>query len=503
MATAASRRPKWHHHPPPPPTPRILHFPRRPRRRHPAGGARREVTSNNNKLETLFDREKRASVPIVVLDQCERRRERVESMNENQNGSALEEEKWKFQAEMLRAECNLLRMEKEIAVKKLERSRVKMETILRSALHTLVSGRMKICEGRNIDMVLDEEIQDLTEKLQKLQKRSGVKDLVARNNRNFDKQVSVLQRRLEMIGGSSDEIFLRQFQEMENVSFSIKRSSRFHDSTVAGGKLNVEILRRKVEGLSKGILLQRMEEEYNSLLSNASNALASSGSTSKRIEFQDSSSIRAPHHEKLSCEGNPCSGHCKTIVRRIVEQVRAETEQWSQMQEMLGRVREEMEELQALRNYWEDQALHSDSQVQSLQDAVQEWRQRALSSEGKTNELEAKLSVVCGDLEKLRKEQNATQGTKCSPIPLDSQNELEKRIVVCCSKENNNVTENSKHNEALRNGERKVHATRVGILAPKRSPFRDIGNSSSLMRQNGKAVFPLHCHISADVEKIY
>jgi len=74
---------------------------------------------------------------MVMLDRCEERRERV--VIERGDGSVLEEEKWKFQAEMLRAECNLLRMEKEIAVKKLERTRSKMERTLRSAVHTLVS----------------------------------------------------------------------------------------------------------------------------------------------------------------------------------------------------------------------------------------------------------------------------------------------------------------------------------------------------------------------------
>lgn len=134
---------------------------------------------------------------------------------------------------------------------------------------------------------------------------------------------------------------------------------------------------------------------------------------------------------------------------------------------------------------------------------VQEWRQRALSSESKTNELEAKISVLSGDLERLRKEQNALRATKCSPIPLDTQNELEKRVVVCSSKENSHVMENSKHKEVLGNGERKGHATIGGVLATKRSPFRDIGNSSLLMKQNGKAVFPLHSHLSSNVEKIF
>ncbi|KAK7258132.1 hypothetical protein RIF29_32607 [Crotalaria pallida] len=520
------RTPKWHH----PPTPRILHFPRRRRCLTSTTNLlipssrdnlnKTNTHNNNNKLETLFHREQQqqracdhhqqSGVPIVLLDH-HGRRERVESGGESGGGGGgmvmMEEEKWKFQAEMLRAECNLLRMEKEIAVNRLHRNRARLERTLRSALRTLVSGRIKICEGMNIDMVLDEEIHKLTEKLERLQKRSGSKDSEAtRNNRNFDKQVSVLQRRLEKIGGSSDEIYLREFQEMANISFSIKRSATLDDNVVASGKLNVEILRRKMEGLSKGILLQRMEEEYNSLLSTASSSLASSASSSKRIEFQDSSSAISvrPQQEKVSREGNVCSGYCKTIVQRIVEQVRAETEQWSQMQEMLGQVREEMEELQASRDFWEDRAMQSESRIQSLHKAVQEWRQRAVSSESKTNELEAKISMLNVELESLRKEKNAVEGTKCSPIPpLDSQNELEKRIVVCSSKENSYITENCKHTEVLGTRERKAHAARGGFQAAKRSPFQDIGNSSLTMTQYGKAVFPLHCHLSSNVEKTH
>jgi hypothetical protein len=99
------------------------------------------------KLEALFDQERafsRTGVPIVVFDygggECERRRVRVEESS----SSEMVEEKWRFQAEMLRAECNLLRMEREIAVKKLERSRVKMERTLRSAVQTLVSVSLSL-----------------------------------------------------------------------------------------------------------------------------------------------------------------------------------------------------------------------------------------------------------------------------------------------------------------------------------------------------------------------
>lgn len=74
--------------------------------------------------------------------------------------------------------------------------------------------------------------------------------------------------------------------------------------------------------------------------------------------------------EKECREENVCSGRCKAIVRRIVEQVRIETEQWSQMQEMLGQVKEEMEELHASRDFWKDRALDSDYHIQSLQSVV-------------------------------------------------------------------------------------------------------------------------------------
>lgn len=137
---------------------------------------------------------------------------------------------------------------------------------------------------------------------------------------------------------------------------------------------------------------------------------------------------------------------------------------------------------------------------------VQEWKQRALSSESKKNEIEAKLSMLCVDFEKFQNEQNVVKGTKCPPVPLDTQKEFEKRIVICSSKEkSSNVTENRKHGEVLRNGERKTHAARGGLLVPKRMPFQDIGNNSSLLtrQQNGKAVFPLHCHLSSNAEKTY
>ncbi|KAJ6315588.1 hypothetical protein OIU78_018961 [Salix suchowensis] len=182
------------------------------------------------------------------------------------------------------------------------------------------------------------------------------------------------------------------------------------------------------------------------MLSTANSSATNSASTSKRLEFPDmpSSSTRQSCKEAKSSEGKACSGRCKVIVRRVIEQVRAETEQWSQMQGMLRQVRKEMEELQASRDFWEDRALDSDCEIQSLNSAVEEWRQKALSSEARG---------------------------------------MSYRISDDCRKQK----------AAVSDGRRKPHAgTTSGLNAPKRSPFRDIGNSSPLARQNIKAVFPLH-----------
>ncbi|KAI5334476.1 hypothetical protein L3X38_024609 [Prunus dulcis] len=498
----ATRRPKWQY-PPAPPTPKILHFPRRPRRRasrsvhggRPNSGEAKK--DNKGKLEALFDQERvfsRVSLPIVLFEhgdgESECRRERVKE-GEDGGDEVVEEEKWRFQAEMLRAECNLLRMENEIAVKKMERVKVKVERTLKSAVHTLVSGRKKICEGKNASMVLEEELQHLAEKLEKLQRNLGVKDSEVRNTSNFDKQAYLLQRKLQKFRRTSDEICVKEIQEMAEASFSIKTSHRVNENLLSSGKSNVDILRRKMEGLSNGMLLERMKEEYGSMLSTADSSVASSASSSQRIEATNlSSSLIQQFYKEKECRvENVCSGRCKAIVRRIVEQVRVETEQWSQMQEMLGQVKEEMEELHASRDFWKDRALDSDYHIQSLQSVVQEWKQKAVSSESKAKELQAQVSMLHGELDRFRKEASirAMKANGSPLIPRDPQNEMEKHVLICHLKENHCPKEGGSKQRKL------ATCTNRVLVAPKRSPFRDIRNSSLPERQNSKAVFPLHC----------
>ncbi|KAL3718620.1 hypothetical protein ACJRO7_003701 [Eucalyptus globulus] len=507
MSTAA-RRQKWQHYPTPP-TPRILQLPGRPRRRPPRGAARPAAGESRSrdltgKLEALFDQERKflkggGSVPIVLLEHHDERRERVEDGAEKEyeceedgvggrsEAAVVEEEKWRFQAEVLRAECNLLRMEREIAVKKLDRTRINIERSLKCAIQTLINGKKKVREGESLRAVFDGEMEHLVGKLKELRKSLKVKDFGARNCSNFDEQVTILQRRLKKLNGTSSSKH-KPGNEIRNIAEA--RSSTDFDWGVDKNETSdhdhdhkVDILTRKMEELSKDMLLERMEEEYSSILSAADRSVASSASTSKRIEWPSSAtaSLYQPNQEIVSRIGGVCSGHCKSVVRRIIEQVRVETEQWSQMQEMLAQVRSEMEELQASRDFWEDRGLKYDAHMQSLSLVVQEWRQKALSSEAEANELREQASALQEEIQRSRKERDKARHL----LP----NETEKRVLICRLKENHhNRHDECKQNEAsFGDRRRKVHTSTSRLAAaPKRSPFRDIGNSLPMSRQSSK-----------------
>jgi hypothetical protein len=53
----------------------------------------------------------------------------------------------------------------------------------------------------------------------------------------------------------------------------------------------------------------------------------------------------------------------REIVWKIMEQVKVESDQWTEMQDMLEQVRLEMQELQASRDAWQHRAMASDIRV--------------------------------------------------------------------------------------------------------------------------------------------
>ncbi|KAI7746109.1 hypothetical protein M8C21_020897, partial [Ambrosia artemisiifolia] len=394
-----------------------------------------ETYNYKGKLESLFGVEREFTRSPTG------RREMMEV--EDDGCGQLASERWRFQAEILRAECNFLKMERKSALKKLEKNRMRIERTLKSALKSVALGRKKLCEGKNMEVVLDEEMKELTKKLEELQ-----------SNYNGE----------EVNGDCSDLTCKSQ-------SFRAQKS--------------------------KGILDQ-MEKDYRSIVNNS---VASSASTSNRIGFSDnlsfSNRFSNQAKEPLGSQeaGNKCSGRCKLLVRRMSEQVRADTEQWSQMQEMLGQLRQEMEVLQTSKNFWETQALVSNQEIQSLMTDVEEWKEKAVTYETKAAALQTEVNLVKGELEKLKKDQvkaidstpkkierETKNGFSCrmkgqcdavdskkdpQPLSLGKQLAKEKRILISRLKENA-----SSNNEILSDESRKGY-----YLV--RSPFKDVGNASS------------------------
>lgn len=81
--------------------------------------------------------------------------------------------------------------------------------------------------------------------------------------------------------------------------------------------MQVDILRRKMEGLSNGMLLERMKEEYGSMLSTADCSVASSASSSQRIESTNLSSSLIQQFYKAS----PCFGCLLFLVPSLKERI--------------------------------------------------------------------------------------------------------------------------------------------------------------------------------------
>lgn len=107
-----------------------------------------------------------------------------------------------------------------------------------------------------MEMVVEEEIQQLAEKLEKIRKHLERKNLEARKYSNFDKQASLLRRRLEIFRGTSDKICVKEIQEMAEMSLSIKSKCRVNESLVSGDFSNVStsfVLIYVVYSLSKSL----------------------------------------------------------------------------------------------------------------------------------------------------------------------------------------------------------------------------------------------------------
>ncbi|XP_052150383.1 uncharacterized protein LOC127768776 [Oryza glaberrima] len=448
---------KCQHEPATPPAPRILNMPRRP-----AGGGRPSRSAGRAQQQQRMAAP--GAVNLGALFEMERRVRGLESAPaspppysraaRSQEDAGEQEEKWRFQAEILRAECNFLRMEREVALRKLDRHRGQMEAALKSAVETLVSGRKKI-DGRGdvgVAAALDEGIEDLEEMMEDLraEKESGRRAVSSRrelqrsNGRNFDRQASSLRRRLEKMPPADAEPCVKDIREIalpvapQSPPPPAEHSDVDDDHSNSPNLSDVEMLRMKMEGMSKG-MRERMAEysrrleavaggdnnnaaddcqsrkcgSRHSRKPSASSQRSWSGGSTNAGASRDTAASHgrsrhtvAPekhhhHHQQHKIMSEECkmvgSGSCcdcREIVGKIMEQVRTESEQWTEMQDMLEQVRLEMQELQSSRDTWQRRAIASDISLRSLNSQVLEWKHRAQVSEQHVEDLQKKISEL-------------------------------------------------------------------------------------------------------------
>lgn len=104
-----------------------------------------------------------------------------------------------------------------------------------------------ISEGENAGLILEEEIQELEEKLEELQRRSPRGGGEARKCCNFDKKASALRRRMEKLGPTEEELAeekrcIREIRELAEASLGGRHATS--EKVVSGRKSRLADVRR-------------------------------------------------------------------------------------------------------------------------------------------------------------------------------------------------------------------------------------------------------------------
>ncbi|CAN6313582.1 unnamed protein product [Urochloa humidicola] len=488
-------------------------------------------------LGALFEMERRVrgleSAPASPPP-CSSRAPPDRSQSQEDEDGEQEKEKWRFQAEILRAECNFLRMEREVALRKLDRHRGQMEAALKSAVETLVSGRKKM-DGKGdvgVAAALEEGIEDLEEMRAEKEESgrramSGTRELQRSHGRNFDRQASSLRRRLEKMPPPAEpepcvvkdirEIALPVVAPPPPADHTDDDDDRVHSANTS----DVEMLRMKMEGMSKG-MRERMAEysrrleavaagdnagcqsrrcgsRHSRKASASSQRSWSGGSTASngnapppaidaasphgRTRHAVAAESRQQQHKtmaeecKLVSSGSCCD--CREIVWKVMEQVKTESEQWTEMQDMLEQVRLEMQELQSSRDTWQHRAMASDISLRSLNSQILEWKNRAQLSEQRVEELQRKISELQSKL-------HTFKAHFPTPAAIPTQDQWSD----ACKMEKENPKAKPQHHQRSQEcgKEEKKHVLICRVkhspssVIPKRSPFQEMGNIN-LLRQ--------------------
>ncbi|MCO5603850.1 hypothetical protein L7F22_058004 [Adiantum nelumboides] len=329
-------------------------------------------------------------------------RSRVEN-NIGDGEETLSADYWKLQVDVLAAECKLLRVEKELTIRRWNRDCVSDAYPVNATLEP-TSKEAKISNSAFTDA---------------LYSRSGTSQRYPHETHAKEVLEDASKKLLDM-SYSSNCFTQEALRRLEEISLrGSRRRVPIEDPTEALQKrLQGLLLAARPSALEPGIQMYSSSygrshdaweyaDPYGNSSSSAkaianSRCFAETAASKKQLdaislEFSESKEdaaayIRREYRSMLS-EGKTLptergadqslgeEAYCKAVIRQIVAQVQAENEQWSQVQHILCSLQEEMEILMETRDLAEKRAARAEAQLLSLKKMVHDWRCRAQSAE--------------------------------------------------------------------------------------------------------------------------
>ncbi|KAL3699767.1 hypothetical protein R1sor_017789 [Riccia sorocarpa] len=389
----------------------------------------------------------------------------------NKVGAAGYVEEIRDRNTLLKAKCDLLSKEKEIAVRKWKRSCVEIEQAaqmaqaLRSAIETLLEvsiGNDSSIDSKSKRTTLEAHTRTLKARMEKLRRKGAggpAVDACKESERSPGVSAPSKGRKAEIDARKESERSpgVSAPSKGRKAEMSKKKSSGVRDFATPkvprDTENNVEDLKARLEKLmlatnsretehviprprdrkkktTQGTLFRektelKITDWYNSLSAELSGELipqpngsnidkcdlsSESGQTiehSCNLTPADSKQVSPQHRSRQGEDTASIQSTEETkirVIHKIAEEVRAESEQWYQVQELLQRVGEDMKRLQEACDTWERRALLAEAQVETLLHEDQERKERPSTGDEKIAELRTEMVRLKDTVDEVRKQ---------------------------------------------------------------------------------------------------
>ncbi|MCO5592684.1 hypothetical protein L7F22_046687 [Adiantum nelumboides] len=317
----------------------------------------------------------------------------------------LSAEYWKLQADVLAAECKLLRVEKELTIRRWNRNCVsdavpypvnatlepafKEAQIIDSAFTDALYSRNGTSQRYPHETQAKEVLEDASKKLfdmsysskyftqEALRKLEEISLTGSRRRVPIKDPTEALQKRLQGLLRAARPSALEPGIQMYSSSYS-----RSHDAWEYADPSGNSSSSAKAMANSRCFAETAASKKQLDVMSLEFSETKDDAAAYIRREYRSMPSEgKTLPTERGADQSSGEEAYCKAAIRQIVAQVQAENEQWSQVQHILCSLQEEMEILMETRDLAEKRAARAEAQLLSLKKMVHDWRCRARSAE--------------------------------------------------------------------------------------------------------------------------